>query len=103
MQKMAMLVSVITLCFMVSLNQAVAKTNKAEEPDLSPPPMPDFMLRKPGPPLTMQQMQRQADAAAEKARANKSSAQSGKKAKQKKSHKPTQKLAAPPANSPAPQ
>lgn len=99
-----MLVSVITLCFMVNLNQAVAKTNKAEEPDLSPPPMPDFMLRKPGQPLTMQQMQQQADAAAEKARAKKSSKHAGKNAKpakQKKSHKKIKKSAASSGNSAA--
>lgn len=36
--------------------------------DFAPPPVPDFMLRKPEQPLTLEQMRRQADEAAEKSR-----------------------------------
>ena len=34
----------------------------------APPPVPDFMLKKPGKPLTLDEMKQQADEAAEKAR-----------------------------------
>ncbi len=40
-----------------------------EQPDFSPPPVPEFMLRKPAQPLTLEQMQEQADEAARRARA----------------------------------
>ncbi len=40
----------------------------AEQPDFSPPPVPEFMLRKPDKPLTLEEMQRQADEAARRAR-----------------------------------
>jgi len=43
--------------------------SQAEEPDFSPPPVPEFMLRKPAQPLTLEQMQQQADEAARKSRA----------------------------------
>ncbi len=36
--------------------------------DFSPPPVPEFMLRKPERPLTLEEMQRQADEAARRAR-----------------------------------
>jgi hypothetical protein len=39
--------------------------------DFSPPPVPEFMLRKPDHPLTLEEMKAQADAAAERARAGK--------------------------------
>lgn len=37
-------------------------------PDFSPPPVPEFMLKKPVRPLTLEEMQRQADEAAARAR-----------------------------------
>lgn len=43
----------------------------AQEPDFSPPPVPDFMLRTPAKPLTLEEMQQQAEAAARRARAEK--------------------------------
>ena len=39
------------------------------QPDFSPPPVPEFMLRKPAKPLTLEEMQKQADEAARRARA----------------------------------
>ena len=39
------------------------------QPDFSPPPVPEFMLRKPEKPLTLEEMQKQADEAARRARA----------------------------------
>jgi hypothetical protein len=41
----------------------------APQPDFSPPPVPEFMLRKPAKPLTLEEMQKQADEAARRARA----------------------------------
>ena len=41
----------------------------APQPDFSPPPVPEFMLRKPEKPLTLEEMQKQADEAAKRARA----------------------------------
>jgi len=41
----------------------------APQPDFSPPPVPGFMLRKPDKPLTLEEMQRQADEASSRARA----------------------------------
>ena len=41
----------------------------APQPDFSPPPVPEFMLRKPAKPLTLEEMQQQADEAARRARA----------------------------------
>lgn len=41
----------------------------ASQPDFSPPPVPEFMLRKPAKPLTLEEMQKQADEAAQRARA----------------------------------
>ena len=41
----------------------------AQQPDFSPPPVPEFMLRKPAKPLTLEEMQKQADEAARRARA----------------------------------
>ena len=41
----------------------------AQQPDFSPPPVPEFMLRKPARPLTLEEMQKQADEAARRARA----------------------------------
>lgn len=41
----------------------------AAQPDFSPPPVPEFMLRKPAKPLTLEEMQKQADEAARRARA----------------------------------
>ncbi len=38
------------------------------EPDFSPPPVPDFMLRKPDKPPSIDEMRRQADAAAARVR-----------------------------------
>ena len=38
------------------------------EPDLSPPPVPAFMLRKPDKPLPIEEMRRQADEAAARVR-----------------------------------
>lgn len=38
------------------------------EPDFSPPPVPEFMLRKPAQPLTLEQMKQQADEAAVRVR-----------------------------------
>ena len=45
--------------------------------EFEPPPMPDFMLRKPAQPLSQAEMQRQADEAAEKARKAKAAAGQG--------------------------
>lgn len=39
---------------------------QVEEPDFSPPPVPEFMLRRPTKPLTLEEMQKQADEAARK-------------------------------------
>ena len=39
------------------------------QPDFSPPPVPGFMLRKPDKPLTLEEMQQQADEASRRARA----------------------------------
>lgn len=39
------------------------------QPDFSPPPVPGFMLHKPPKPLTLEEMQKQADEAAQRARA----------------------------------
>ena len=51
---------------------AVPPSNPAGEPGagprFDPPPVPDFMLRKPAAPLSMEEMQRQADEAAARAR-----------------------------------
>ena len=55
-------------------------TQDTSQPDFSPPPVPEFMLRKPEKPLTLEEMQRQADEAAQRARA-----QSGKGAPPPKS------------------
>lgn len=41
----------------------------APQPDFSPPPVPEFMLRKPAKPLTLEEMKKQADEAAQRARA----------------------------------
>lgn len=41
----------------------------APQPDFSPPPVPEFMLRKPAHPLSLEEMQRQAEEAASRARA----------------------------------
>lgn len=41
----------------------------ASQPDFSPPPVPGFMLRKPAKPLTLEEMQKQADEAGRRARA----------------------------------
>ena len=41
----------------------------ALQPDFSPPPVPEFMLRKPALPLSLEEMQRQAEEAASRARA----------------------------------
>ena len=41
----------------------------APQPDFSPPPVPEFMLRKLSKPLTLEEMQKQADEAARRARA----------------------------------
>jgi hypothetical protein len=41
----------------------------AAQPDFSPPPVPEFMLRRPEKPLTLEEMQKQADEAARRARA----------------------------------
>lgn len=43
--------------------------SQVAELDFSPPPVPEFMLRKSAQPLTLEQMQQQADEAARKARA----------------------------------
>lgn len=40
----------------------------SEQPDFSPPPVPEFMLRKPAVPLTLEEMQTQADEASRRAR-----------------------------------
>ena len=45
--------------------------------EFEPPPMPEFMLRKPAQPLSQAEMQRQADEAAEKARKAKAAAGQG--------------------------
>lgn len=45
------------------------------EPDFSPPPVPEFMLRKPDTPLTLDEMRRQADEAAARVRARPSPAE----------------------------
>lgn len=50
------------------LAQTGATGGPAALPDFSPPPVPEFMLRKPAKPLTLEEMQRQADEAAERAR-----------------------------------
>ena len=42
-----------------------------EQPDFSPPPVPEFMLRKPEKPLTLEEMKKQADEASRRARAEK--------------------------------
>ena len=42
-----------------------------EEPDFSPPPVPEFMLRQPEKPLTLEEMRQQADEAARRARLKK--------------------------------
>jgi len=46
-----------------------AQKAAAPQPDFSPPPVPEFMLRKPAKPLTLEEMQKQADEAARRARA----------------------------------
>jgi len=46
-----------------------AQKATAPQPDFSPPPVPEFMLRKPAKPLTLEEMQKQADEAARHARA----------------------------------
>ena len=43
-------------------------TKPVTELRFEPPPMPDFMLKKPEKPLTVEEMQRQADEASERAR-----------------------------------
>lgn len=45
------------------------KNAPVPQPDFSPPPVPEFMLRKPARPLTLEEMQKQADEAAQRARA----------------------------------
>lgn len=52
--------------------------SQMEEPDFSPPPVPEFMLRKPAQPLTLEQMQQQADEAARMSRAKSHSQQTTK-------------------------
>lgn len=51
--------------------RAVPNVAPTEVLDLSPPPVPEFMLHPPAKPLTQAQMQQQADEAAHKARAQK--------------------------------
>ncbi len=51
------------------VQQQPAQKAAAPQPDFSPPPVPEFMLRKPAKPLTLEEMQKQADEAARRARA----------------------------------
>ncbi len=46
-----------------------SETAKQQELDFSPPPVPEFMLRRPDKPLTLEEMRKQADEAARRARA----------------------------------
>lgn len=65
----------IAVCGMLLTFAAGAEVPAAQSrggevlPDFSPPPVPAFMLNKPQRPLTLEEMQRQADAAAQRARA----------------------------------
>lgn len=69
--------SVVFLCLCLACAQAVLAAEPvprqagqgAPQPDFSPPPVPEFMLRKPAKPLTLEEMQKQADEAARRARA----------------------------------
>lgn len=65
-------------CFTLGAGWAVADSSlpasavpQIEDPDFSPPPVPEFMLRQPEKPLTLEEMQQQADEAARKARPRK--------------------------------
>lgn len=46
-----------------------AQKATSPQPDFSPPPVPEFMLRRPEKPITLEEMQKQADEAARRARA----------------------------------
>jgi hypothetical protein len=51
--------------------EPVIPASSVQQPDFSPPPVPQFMLRKPDQPLTLEQMKEQADEAARRAVAEK--------------------------------
>ena len=69
--------SAVFLCLCLACARAVLAAEPlpplggqgAAQPDFSPPPVPEFMLRKPAKPLTLEEMQKQADEAARRARA----------------------------------
>jgi len=56
----------ISLCCFSLLVRAGDAAN-SPQPDFSPPPVPDFMLKKPDRPLSQEEMQKQADEAARRA------------------------------------
>ena len=56
-------------CARATLAAEPAPPPAAPQPDFSPPPVPEFMLRKPAKPLTLEEMKKQADEAAQRARA----------------------------------
>lgn len=51
------------------VHAAEPEPQQAQELDFSPPPVPEFMLRRPDKPLTLEEMRKQADEAARRARA----------------------------------
>lgn len=61
-------------CAFADVAPATSVGQNPQEPDFSPPPVPGFMLRRPEKPLTLEQMQQQADEAAHRARAGKDGA-----------------------------
>ena len=73
--------TLLLIAALVSLGSASVQSSLAADPspppgqgasqlDFSPPPVPEFMLRKPAKPLTLEEMQKQADEAARRARAD---------------------------------
>lgn len=67
------LIQFLALLGLMSARLAVAgePPSTAQELDFSPPPVPAFMLYKPEKPLTLDEMKKQADEAARRARAEK--------------------------------
>ncbi len=70
--------AIILSAFLVS-----ASAMADNQPYFEPPPVPGFMLHKPDKPMTLEEMKKQADEAAQKARAERESKEQQEKPKSK--------------------
>ena len=55
----------------LAMSDELQPASAVEQPDFSPPPVPEFMLYKPAKPITLEEMKKQADEASRRARAEK--------------------------------